>query len=56
MSEPRDSLSAINHQGVEAVIDHCFRENNCAQHLDHQGDECCCCGHTADAHEGCDCE
>lgn len=35
---------------------HCFREDNCAKHANHQGVECCCCGRPALAHEGCDCE
>lgn len=35
---------------------HCFREDNCAEHAAHQGDECCCCGAPAEVHEGCDCD
>lgn len=34
---------------------HCFREDNCADHPDHDSDECCCCGRSADEHTGCDC-
>lgn len=37
-------------------VDHCFREDNCAEHPDHEGPLCCCCGEPADAHVGCDCE
>lgn len=35
---------------------HCFRENNCVLHTDHEGETCCCCGYTHEEHEGCDCE
>lgn len=34
---------------------HCFRENNCADHLDYSGPNCCCCGWLAESHSGCDC-
>lgn len=34
---------------------HCFREDNCGKHPDHTGDDCCCCGWSADLHSGCDC-
>lgn len=35
---------------------HCFREDNCPHHPDHDGPECCCCGVLAGEHSGCDCE
>ena len=34
---------------------HCFREDNCSEHPDHRGRDCCCCGIGAEAHCGCDC-
>ena len=46
-----DELAAVDNPAT-----HCFREDNCVMHEDHQGDECCCCGQPANVHEGCDCD
>jgi hypothetical protein len=35
---------------------HCFRENNCSRHEDHEGPTCCCCGCLPEDHSGCDCK
>lgn len=37
------------------LASHCFREGNCADHPDHDGPLCCCCGLPAKEHTGCDC-
>lgn len=48
--------TAIDRDAPASPLDHCYRENNCAAHANHVGDACCCCGHPANVHEGCDCE
>lgn len=52
----RPGEQAATYAGATTPPDqHCFREDNCAAHPDHEGPGCCC-GWLPAAHSGCDCD